>query len=83
VPPLPASQAGQPIAYFRKGKQYITMFVGDGKNSGELVAPAIRTRTGREDAGPQGRGWVMKRPAMVMQRRVTRTRSSTTTLLKK
>ena len=28
---LPASQGGQPITYFHKGKQYIAMFVGDGK----------------------------------------------------
>jgi len=38
---LPAGQAGQPITYFHKGKQYIAMFVGDGKNPGELVALSI------------------------------------------
>lgn len=38
---LPAGQAGQPITYFHKGKQYIAMFVGDGKTPGELVALAI------------------------------------------
>jgi glucose dehydrogenase len=34
---LPAGQAGQPITYFHKGKQYIAMFVGDGKTPGEIV----------------------------------------------
>lgn len=38
---LPASQAGQPITYFHNGKQYIAMFVGDGKAAGELVALCI------------------------------------------
>jgi glucose dehydrogenase len=35
---LPASQGGQPITYFHKGKQYIALFVGDGKTPGELIA---------------------------------------------
>jgi quinoprotein glucose dehydrogenase len=35
---LPAGQAGQPITYFHNGKQYIALFVGDGKTPGELVA---------------------------------------------
>ncbi len=38
---LPAGQAGQPITYFHKGKQYIAMFVGDGRTPGELVALAL------------------------------------------
>jgi glucose dehydrogenase len=47
---LPASQAGQPITYFHKGKQYIAMFVGDGKNPGELVALAIPDEKKEEPA---------------------------------
>ena len=38
---LPATQAGQPISYLHEGKQYIAMFVGDGKSPGELVALAL------------------------------------------
>jgi len=38
---LPATQAGQPITYSHNGKQYIAMFVGDGKSPGELVALAL------------------------------------------
>jgi glucose dehydrogenase len=38
---LPATQAGQPITYRHKNKQYIAMFVGDGKSPGELVTLAI------------------------------------------
>ncbi len=38
---LPATQAGQPITYLHNGKQYIAMFVGDGKTPGELVALAL------------------------------------------
>ena len=38
---LPASQAGQPITYLHKGRQYIAMFVGDGRTPGELIALAL------------------------------------------
>jgi glucose dehydrogenase len=38
---LPAAQAGQPITYLHRGKQYIVMFVGDGKSAAELVALAL------------------------------------------
>ena len=51
---LPASQAGQPITYFHKGKQYIAMFVGDGKSPGELVALSIPDE--KADAKPTARG---------------------------
>jgi quinoprotein glucose dehydrogenase len=38
---LPATQGGQPITYSHNGKQYIAMFVGDGRTPGELIALAI------------------------------------------
>lgn len=50
---MPGSQAGQPITYFHKGKQYIAMFVGDGKNPGELVALAIPEEKQEEQAAPR------------------------------
>jgi quinoprotein glucose dehydrogenase len=54
---LPASQAGQPITYQHHGRQFIAMFVGDGRTPGELVAlalpessrPAQRRPTGSRD----------------------------------
>ena len=38
---LPAAQAGQPISYLHNGKQYVAMFVGDGKAPAELVALSL------------------------------------------
>ena len=38
---LPAGQAGQPISYRHNGRQYIAMFVGDGKQPGELIALVV------------------------------------------
>jgi len=35
---LPAAQAGQPITYSYKGKQYIVMAIGDGKSAGNFIA---------------------------------------------
>jgi glucose dehydrogenase len=42
--PLPSTQAGQPVTYLHAGKQYIAMFVGDGKSPGELVALSLAER---------------------------------------
>ena len=49
---LPATQAGQPITYRHKGKQYIAMFVGDGKAPAELVTLAIPDAKKPAPAGP-------------------------------
>jgi quinoprotein glucose dehydrogenase len=38
---LPATQAGQPITYLHEGKQYLAMFVGDGKSPAELIALSL------------------------------------------
>jgi glucose dehydrogenase len=38
---LPAAQAGQPITYMHRGKQFIAMFIGDGKSPAELVALSL------------------------------------------
>jgi quinoprotein glucose dehydrogenase len=50
---LPASQGGQPITYFHNGKQYIAMFVGDGRLPGELVALNIPDEK-KPAASPRG-----------------------------
>jgi quinoprotein glucose dehydrogenase len=49
---LPATQAGQPITYRYKNKQYIAMFVGDGKSPGELVTLALPEPKKPAPAGP-------------------------------
>ena len=38
---LPASQSGLPITYMVGGKQYITMFVGDGTSPARIVALSL------------------------------------------
>ena len=60
---LPATQAGQPITYMHKGKQYIAMFVGDGKSPGELVALALPEEK-KEGQTPQ------RRPQQAQQARL-------------
>jgi glucose dehydrogenase len=50
---LPASQAGQPISYFHKGKQYIALFVGDGRTPGELVTLTIPEEKKPAPAAPR------------------------------
>jgi len=52
---LPGSQAGQPITYLLNGKQYIAMFVGDGKTPGELVALALPNIKEATDTAPPRR----------------------------
>jgi glucose dehydrogenase len=47
---LPATQAGQPISYFYNGKQYVAMFVGDGKSPAEIVALALPDQ--KDTSGP-------------------------------
>jgi len=36
--PLPASQSGPPMTYELDGRQYLTMFVGDGKGAAQIVS---------------------------------------------
>jgi len=50
---LPATQAGQPITYLHNGKQYIAMFVGDGKSPGELIALSLPEAKKEATAAPR------------------------------
>jgi glucose dehydrogenase len=60
---LPATQAGQPITYLHNGKQYIAMFVGDGKSPGELVALALPEPKKEASAAPARAGAATSTPA--------------------
>jgi quinoprotein glucose dehydrogenase len=50
---LPAAQAGQPITYLLNGKQYIAMFVGDGRSAGEIVALTLPDSNDTAHAAPR------------------------------